>query len=110
MKPVKNYILLVDHRRRPSRKRNTAGRYRVGAKTPDEAVILLRAQIGFGSIKVYYECNRAVDARCGLREVAYKEVVEEYFVSENGRLVTKYRPPHHATAPRDTYLPKTEGE
>lgn len=108
MKPVKNYILLVDSYRRPSRQRNTAGRYRVGAKTPDDATELLRSKIGFGSIRVYYECDPDADARAGLRQVAYKEVAQEYRVSENGRSVVKYREPHHANAPRETYLPKME--
>lgn len=108
MKPVKNFILLVDTYRRPSLKRNTAGRYRVGAKTPDEATKLLRAKIGFGSIFVYYECDPDADTRAGLRQVAYKEVVQEYRVSENGKSVVKYREPHHANAPRETYLPKME--
>lgn len=54
-KPVKNYICIVDGYRRPSRKRNTAGRYRVGAKTEAEAKKQLQQAIGFGSIQVYYE-------------------------------------------------------
>lgn len=32
-KESKNYICIVDGYRRPGRQRNTAGRYRVGAKT-----------------------------------------------------------------------------
>ena len=42
---TRNYICLVDTYRRPSRQRNTAGRYRVGAKNPKAAVL------------VYYEDN-----------------------------------------------------
>lgn len=108
MKPVKNFILVVDSHRRPSMMRNTAGRYRVGAKTPDEAVKLLRARIGFGSIRVLSARDPAVDARAGLPQIAYKDVVQEYYVFENGKHVTKYRAPHHANAPRETYLPKME--
>lgn len=77
MKPVKNYILLVDAYRRPSRQRNTVGRYRVGAKTPKEAVKLLRDKIKFGSIQVYYcvdDTNRDPKNR---QKIGYKEVVKE---------------------------------
>lgn len=97
-KPVKNFILLVDSHRRASRKRNTAGRYRVGAKTPDEAVQLLRAAIGFGSIRVYYECKPGKQTG-GAPLVGYKEVVQE--VSDGTHF--RHVPPHHATAPRSTY-------
>lgn len=55
MKPNRNFIVLVDQYRRPSRKRNTAGRYRVGAKDAKEAQRLVREKIGFGSAQVYYE-------------------------------------------------------
>lgn len=55
MKTVKNYICIVDGYRRASRQRNTAGRYRVGAKTKKEAKLFLQSVIGFGSIQVYYE-------------------------------------------------------
>lgn len=54
-KPVKNFILLVDYYRHHTKKRNTAGRYRVGAKTADEASVLLRRAIGFGDITVFAE-------------------------------------------------------
>jgi len=72
MKIPKNYILLVDYYRRLSRQRNTAGRYRVCAKTPEEAIELLREKIGFGSIQVYYECK--ADDKLN---VPYKTVVKE---------------------------------
>lgn len=88
MKPIKNYILIVDGYRRPSRQRNTAGRYRVGAKAPKEAEKLLREKIGFGSIQVYYECEP--DDKLN---VPYKMVVKEASV-EN-------KHPLHATAPRN---------
>lgn len=69
-----NYILLVDNYRRPSRQRNTCGRYRVGAKTPGQAIQLLRAKIGFGSILVYYEDNDKI--------VGYKECKKEVFENQ----------------------------
>ena len=50
MRQVKTFILVVDGHRRPSRRRNTAGTYRVGAKTEKEAIEILRKAIGFGSI------------------------------------------------------------
>lgn len=74
MKTVSNYILLVDAYRRPSRRRNTAGRYRVGAKTEKEAVELLREKIKFGSIQVYYRCRDDEDTK---KKVGYKKVVRE---------------------------------
>lgn len=86
MKDVKNYILLVDNYRRPERCRNTQGRYRVGAKTPDEAVELLRKAIKFGSIQVYYCVDdlEPIYLAPGTLEgnrsrVGYKEVVKEIF-------------------------------
>lgn len=60
MKSTKNYICLVDHYRRASRQRNTAGRYRVGARTPKEAKALLQKAIGFGSVQVYYQDNKVL--------------------------------------------------
>lgn len=97
MKPIKNYILLVDSYRRPSRQRNTAGRYRVGAKTPEEAVKLLREKIGFGSIRVYYEVVPGKHDYDGPM-VGYKAVVQQVFDKSNGMF--KYVEPHHATAPQ----------
>lgn len=91
MKQVKNYILLVDAHRRPSRQRNTAGRYRVGAKNPDEAVRLLREKIGFGAIQVYYECKSEDKLN-----VSYKTVVQETF--DGDKII--HIEPHHANAPQ----------
>lgn len=104
MKPVKNYILLVDAHRRPSRQRNTAGRYRVAAKTPDEAVSLLREKIGFGSIQVYYECKS--DEKLN---VPYKSVVKEVsreIEKEDGSICIgmAHIEPHHANAPQSGNL------
>ena len=73
MKEVNNYILLVDSHRRPSRMRNTAGRYRVGAKTEKEAISLLREKIKFGSIQVYYKCKPTEGMM-----ISYKEVIKEF--------------------------------
>ena len=75
MKRIKNYILLVDNYRRPSRRRNTAGRYRVGAKSPKEAIKILREKIKFGSIQLYYECNPKEEEKM----IKYKQVFKETF-------------------------------
>lgn len=93
MKPIKNYILLVDSHKH--HKHNTAGRYRVCAKTPKEAVELLRDKIGFGSIQVYYECQPN-----DIKLTEYKAVVREIAVEENGKLTIKFVDPIHATASR----------
>jgi hypothetical protein len=103
MKEVKNYILLVDNYRRPSRRRNTAGRYRVGAKTPEEATELLREKIKFGSIQVYYECNPKNELPS--RMVGYKEVVKEvsgYALGEGNiaKFVFEQVQPRSAIAPQ----------
>jgi len=92
MKTPKNYILLVDYYRRPSRSRNTAGRYRVCAKTPKEAVEFLREAIGFGSIQVYYECK--ADDKLN---VPYKTVVKE--VLDGNKFI--HIPALHANAKRN---------
>lgn len=55
MKTTKQYVLLVDYH--SPRKHNTAGRYRVGARSEQEAKEFLKKRIGFGSIQVYYEDN-----------------------------------------------------
>ena len=85
MKPVRQAIVLVDAYRRPSRRRNTAGRYRVGAKTEKEAEELVRAAIGFGSVKFYY-WEREDSTR---QKVKYKEVVKDF----------SYEKPRHACDP-----------
>lgn len=59
-KHFKNFIVIVDGYRRPSRKRNTAGMYRVGAKTKEEARELVQQAIGFGSVLVYREDPKLV--------------------------------------------------
>lgn len=102
MKEVKNYICIVDgHRDLRSqymKPRATAGRYRVGAKTEKEAEKLLRAAIGFGSIKICYETNPQ-DYPTDRHPVKYKEVVKCIYGSElvNGSRWI-YEKPKHATA------------
>ena len=100
MKTVNNYILLVDNYRRPSRQRNTEGRYRVAAKSPDEAVKLLRERIKFGSIQVYYMCNPQTDKGEWLE---YKQVKQEVVNYENSEYKFKCVEPHSAIDPYDTY-------
>ena len=90
MKTVKQAIVLVDAYRRPSRRRNTAGRYRVGAKTEKEAEELVRAAIGFGSVKFYYWENQDSTHK----KVKYKEVVKEIPGSNYS-----YEEPRHACDP-----------
>ncbi len=70
MLPIKNYILLVDSHK--PRRRSFSGRYRVGAKSKKEAIVILREKIKFGSIHVYYEC-RSDDEN----NVNYKTVIKE---------------------------------
>ena len=77
MKPVENYILLVDQHRRPSRQRNTQGRYRVGAKSEKQAVALLREKIKFGSIQVYYKVMKPDHYAVG-----YKEIIKDHCKTE----------------------------
>lgn len=54
MKKIKQAIVLVDVHRRPERRRNTAGRYIVSAKSEKEAVELVQKAVGFGSVQFYY--------------------------------------------------------
>ena len=49
------YICVVDSYRRPSRRRNTAGRYLVCAKTEKQAKDILQEKIGFGSVQILYQ-------------------------------------------------------
>ena len=95
MKTVKQAIVLVDAYRRPSRKRNTAGRYRVGAKTEKEAEELVRAAIGFGSVKFYYwEKEDSINPK-----VKYKEVVKEVPNSRLADTTFYHEKPRHACDP-----------
>lgn len=70
-KPNKNFICFVDNYRRPSRQRNTHGRYRVGAKTESEAKEILQKLIGFGSIQVCCESKNVT--------VPYKKAQKEIY-------------------------------
>ena len=95
MKTIKQAIVLVDAYRRPSRRRNTAGRYRVGAKTKKEAEELVRAAIGFGSVKFYYwEKENNTHPK-----VKYKEVVKEILNSQLADTTYSYEKPRHACDP-----------
>lgn len=63
MKEVHTYIVLVDSRRHTAggdllRLRRTAGRYRVGARSMDEAIRLVRSKVGFGKISIYYKDDK----------------------------------------------------
>ena len=99
MKTVKQAIVLVDTYRRPSRRRNTAGRYRVGAKTEKEAEELVRAVIGFGSVQFYYwESEDSTH-----QKVKYKEVVKEVYnvrlADELPKATFSCEKPRHACDP-----------
>lgn len=67
---VKNFIVCVDGYRRPSRKRNTAGMYRVGAKNEEEAIKLVRKAIGFGSPIVTREDQKQLVPYRTVRRIA----------------------------------------
>ncbi len=96
MKKVRQAIVLVDAYRRPGRRRNTAGRYRVGAKTEKEAEKLVRTTIGFGSVKFYYwERDNGY-----LPKVKYREVVKEVANTRLADTGFSYEQPRHACAPR----------
>ncbi len=74
MKQVRQAIVLVDNHRPANKRRNTYGRYRVGAKTEKEAVELVRQAIGFGSIQFYYwEKDNNPDKI----KAKYKEVIND---------------------------------
>lgn len=98
MKPIHNYCVIVDHyRARYARRRSTAGRYRVGAKTPEEARQLVKDVIGFGSPVVYftYPDNDP-------QNVPYKKIVKEVFEGiVNGNASFKQEEAKHATAPQN---------
>ena len=95
MKKVRQAIVLVDDHRRPNRRRNTASRYRVGAKTEKEAEEIVRTAIGFGSVKFYY-WEKEDDIH---PKVKYKEIVKEI---PNSRLIDttySYEKPRHTCDP-----------
>ena len=98
MKPIYNYLVLVDYYRAGyAQQRSTAGRYRVAAKTPEEAEELVKAVIGFGSphVRLRYPMDDP-------QNLPYKKVMREVFVDVvNGRDVYRLEEATHATAPRN---------
>lgn len=92
--PIRQYVCLVDCHRRPSRRRNTYGRYLVGAKTAKEARRILQNRIGFGSVIVV--CEETDPKFILSRGKAVREVWTE---SSETKLV-QYVPVLHATAPQ----------
>lgn len=83
MKEVRQAVVLVDAYRRPSRRRNTYGRYIVGAKTEKEAEKFVRNAIGFGSVKFYYWKKDDTSDK----KAEYKEVLKD-FTYEKSRKAT----------------------
>lgn len=104
-RPTKQYICLVDSYRRPSRKRNTAGRYQVGARDEKEARKFLKNRIGFGSILVLCvdetpekELQRGQMVKVhipGARMLQPGETIEAFMAQR-----VEYLPVRHATAPQ----------
>lgn len=78
---TRNFICLVDAYRRSDMRRNTAGRYRVGAKNEKQARKMLQNFIGFGSITIICEDNS--DKISDL--VPFNKCVKEIFDPETGR-------------------------
>ena len=75
MKEVRNAVVLVDNYRRPSKQRNTAGRYIVGAKSEKEAEKLVQELIKFGSVQFYYwEDERDTTYNENHPKCKYKEI------------------------------------
>ena len=95
MKPIRQAIVLVDAYKSPLKRHNTAGRYRVGAKTEKEAEGLVRAAIGFGSVKFYY-WEREDSTH---KKVKYKEVVKEIPDLRFSDITYSYEKPRHACEP-----------
>ena len=73
-KPVKQFVCVVDGWRRPSRQRNTHGRYRVGAKDEKSAKCMLQKAIRFGSVQVIFE-DKAPKTQLALGECR-KELID----------------------------------
>ena len=95
MKPVHNYIVIVDaYRARYAVQRPTAGRYRVGAHDERQAEELVKDIIGFGHPVARCKC-----AEDDPMNVPYKTVVREVFdPSQKG--MYRHEAPQHATAPQ----------
>lgn len=85
MKLLEKYVCLVDNHRRPSRCRNTQGRYIVCAKSEKEAKELLQKKIGFGSVQVYYKIDKNSYSYENNLKLNYKDIVKvesDYTFSE----------------------------
>ena len=97
MKPVHNYLVVVDHyRAHYATQRSTAGRYRVAAKTPEEAEELVKAVIGFGSpvVSHAYPDDDPMN-------LPYKKVMREVLADViDGKYIYTLEEATHATAPR----------
>lgn len=94
MKPVYNYIVIVDaYRARYAAQRATAGRYRVGAHDAEQAEQLVKEIIGFGNPVARCKC-----AEDDPMNVPYKIVVREVLDYQTGKY--RHERPQHATAPR----------
>jgi len=94
MKPVHNYLVIVDaYRARYAVQRPTAGRYRVGAHDERQAEELVKEVIGFGHpvTRCKYEDDDPMS-------VPYKTVVREVLDMQTGKY--RHEPAQHATAPR----------
>lgn len=68
MRPIKQYICVVDYGTPPRFRQKTAGRYQVGAKDAKEAVKLCRAAIKFGSVMCIGEAKEPASI------LSYKQV------------------------------------
>jgi hypothetical protein len=89
--------------------RNTAGRYRVGARDTKEAIKLLRAAIGFGNITIGWECLPGMYNNWA-PAVGYKEVVQEVpSHNEKGQFFFKRIQPHHASTPYASHVNSKKG-
>lgn len=97
-KGSRTFVCLVDNYRRPSRRRNTAGRYLVGAKDEKEAKELLQKAVKFGSVQVYYE----VEKETGDDKFLTRGQIQRVFSGLNlntGEEQTVYECPRKATDP-----------
>lgn len=98
----KAICLLVDTYRRPSRRRNTAGRYQVGARSAKEAKRILQKMIGFGSVIIYYE-DRNPERVLKRGEAVRVQIPGAQIVPPGVPGIsdkTLYLPVRHATAPQ----------
>ena len=100
--PTRQYVCLVDTYRRPSRRRNTAGRYQVGARSAKEAKRILQKMIGFGSVIIYYE-DRNPERVLKRGEAVRVQLPGAQIVPPGVPGIsdkTLYLPVRHATAPQ----------